>query len=175
MSLYKSESEKIKPLILQYLENRKHVIDIGVGHAERIVPHAVGVDIRSCPSVDMIIKSAEIYKLHEFSGFEKGFDLVYSSHNLEHLSDDKAALFSWSRLLKDEKSLMILYLPDENYYKEYNPSHLQHYTYESFIDKALREFYFIELVNSFLDVREECYSFCCIFRKKYKSEIKVYY
>ena len=31
-----------------------------------------------------------------------------------------------------------------------------------FIDKALREFYFIELVNSFLDVREECYSFCCI-------------
>lgn len=174
MSIYKSESEKIKPLIYQYLQGKKSIIDIGVGHAEKITKNAIGVDVRALPSVDLVINEHDIYKLHEFPEFEKGFDVVFSSHVLEHLFDDKAALLSWSKLLNKD-GIMILYLPDENYYKENNPDHRQHYTMESFFDKLHTQFDFLELVSSFSDTRPECWSFCAVLKKKFIQTPERYY
>jgi predicted SAM-dependent methyltransferase len=174
MGKYKDESSKIKPLIKHYFKESASVLDIGLGHAEKIVPNAIGVDVRDCPNVDIKINPQDIYKLHEFEGFEKGFSIIFSSHCLEHLEDDKAALLSWSKMLRDD-GIIILYLPTEDYYKEENPDHKQHYTMPKFIDKVFKVFTFLELVECFLDVGEERYSFCCVLRKKYPLEPNRYY
>jgi predicted SAM-dependent methyltransferase len=174
MGIYKSESEKVKPLIYQYLQGKKSVIDIGVGHAEKITQNAVGIDTRKLPNVDLVINPNDIYKLHEFPGYEGGFDLCFSSHLLEHLTNDRAALLSWSKLLSKD-GIMILYLPDVNYYKEDNPDHRQYYTLENFFDKLNSQFDFLELISSFRDIRNECWSFCVILKKKYIQSTERYY
>jgi predicted SAM-dependent methyltransferase len=173
MGIYKYEAEKLKPLINQFLKGNKKIIDIGSG-GYRITENTYTVDSRRLPDVDLVISPDDIYRLHEFDKFESGWDICVSSHVLEHLTNDRAALLSWSKLLKKD-GIMILYLPDVNYYKEDNPDHRQQYTLENFFDKLHNEFDFMELISSFRDIRQECYSFCVILKKKYIQSTERYY
>lgn len=60
-------------------------------------------------------------------------DVVFSSHLLEHLTDDTAALKDWWLLLRDG-GYLILYLPDGRFYKnKENPEHIRDYNYHDFL------------------------------------------
>jgi SAM-dependent methyltransferase len=115
-----TEASKIRPCILARLENRS-VLDIGCG-PEKIVPWAVGVDDSSeCrSSADIRANVAPGGDLRDkLSG--RLFDVVFSSHTLEHIPDPVAeTLRLWMGFVRPGGKL-ICYLPDERHYR-YDPS-----------------------------------------------------
>jgi predicted SAM-dependent methyltransferase len=162
MGLYKSETQKIRPLINNHIQVADKIVDIGCGN-DKLVAHALGIDTRSLPGIDLVIAPDDIYAL-ETKLKAESYDLVYSSHCLEHLEFDKLAIRSWCRLLNHTGKL-ILYLPDERFYdNSKNKDHKQSYNLKSFMakfDDILNFDYFM------LDAsREECYSFLVIARYK---------
>ncbi len=165
VGLYGSETEKIFPKIKQYLQGS--IYDIGCG-LNKVVPQAVGVENRPLPGVDIICENFK-----ELTHLFNTADVVYSSHCLEHIVDDYAALMEWWSLLKTGGHL-ILYLPDGRYYNNYeNIDHKRDYNYETFMmffERAfcgmgtISEVYF-NIIESGLDVGEDKYSFYLVAQK----------
>jgi SAM-dependent methyltransferase len=171
VGLYGSESEKVYPLIKQYLNGV--IYDIGCG-THKITPEAIGLDGRSLDGVDIV--------KHGFDNYEQlqkgSADVVFSSHVLEHILDDFDAIDEWSNLIK-VGGYLILYLPDGRYYNNYeNEEHIRDYDYESFMMFFERAFCgksktfngehnptYFEIVESGLDVGEDKYSFYLVAKK----------
>ena len=95
---------------------RGECLDLGCG-PYKAFPHFIGVDsgkdtqlfgIQMRPDV-----RADVTSLSKFSSGH--FDLVYSSHTLEHIEDYKACLKEWWRLVK-VGGHMVLYLPHRDFY-----------------------------------------------------------
>lgn len=65
--------------------------------------------------------------------FEK-YDIVYSSHLLEDYPEErtKDVILEWSKLLKNENSIMILCLPDQKRYEECTPYTNPHHKIKTF-------------------------------------------
>lgn len=126
---YMSEAEKIKPLIEKYL-NGKSVLDIGCAD-HKVVPHAIGVDGRAMPGVDVVTDGLSDLSLSSKAGM--GYDTVFSSHLLEHLEDPAYMIHCWRECLKIGGHL-ILYLPDKGFYdSSQNPEHLFDWEYKDFM------------------------------------------
>lgn len=165
--IYHSETEKIYPKIEKYFVglDRSTVIDIGCG-PHKIFPEAFGVDGRALPGVDMVTKTiSDIYHLSET--LRGPYNVVYSSHTLEHLIYDMDALRDWEKLLMPDGKI-ILYLPSDDYYDNAsNPEHVQRYTVASFVAR-------VECLKDILDVIEfgedvdmpDKYSFYVVFKTK---------
>lgn len=107
-----------------YLSRNKRILDVGAG-GNPVVDYAL--------SFDRIDGNAEI--LNEY--FEtKSFDVVFSSHCLEHMSNPKDAIFRWFSLVKPGGRLIII-VPDENLYEQgyfpsiFNPDHKYTFTINS--------------------------------------------
>lgn len=157
LSIYKSETDKIKPKIQKYLNGK--IIDIGCG-GDKITPDSYGVDCRPLPGVNLVVRF-----LNNLSNLIPDlFDVVYSSHCLEHMADDVACLKDWLESIKPG-GLLILYLPDIRHYHEFNPEHFQAYAYEEFMRKMKANFPNIQEVESGMDLGREKYSFYCVFKK----------
>lgn len=155
-----SETAKIRDRIKKYLKG--HMLDIGCG-SEKVDCYALGVDVRSLPTVDVVVSKLE--KLSDCLNLpNEWFDLIFSSHCLEHISDDVGALNDWILMLNSGGHL-VLYLPDVRYYKEKNPDHAHDYTLDSFLE-FMKRFEQVELVDSGLDVGEDRYSFFVVYKKK---------
>lgn len=180
LNIYKSETDKFRSFVNGALEARhwaqilfshdSNVIDIGC-RGDKIKTSAYGVDIVSTQDVDLVISPNDIYRLSEFEKLESGFQIVYSSHTLEHLQDPVNALRDWVKLLKKD-GYIVLYLPDVDYYKEHNPEHLHNWTMASFFDYIHIELPFLELIELIADNnRPECYSFIAILKKKYIAKV----
>lgn len=164
--IYYSEAEKIKPLIEKYLEGT--LIDIGCAD-HKIVPHALGIDGRSMDGVNII--TSDLYSLYERGDIPIS-SCVFSSHTLEHLTDDTAAIKAWSKLIFTD-GYLILYLPDGRYYdNNTNPEHMRDYTYDNFMFYFKRVFCgegyghtgevfpaLFKLIESGQHIDEDCYSF----------------
>jgi SAM-dependent methyltransferase len=121
-----NEAGKIFPVIQQYLTG--DILDVGCGD-KKVVPHAEGVDIRPLEGVDHVMDISPAMGL----SFDKEYDVVFSSHCLEHVYDDMGVLAAWADLVKPGGKL-ILYLPDAKYYdNRANPDHLRSYEYEVFM------------------------------------------
>jgi predicted SAM-dependent methyltransferase len=165
--MYNSETEKIRPRIQKYLQGR--ILDIGSGH-DKITPYAFSLDIRKEVKPDYLLRTTEdIYNLPLLlPEHKRRYDVIFSSHCLEHLEHDSLALLMWEPLLTSE-GVIILYLPDARWYdNSKNPEHLHSYTYQSFIDKFskgefLDKYYIVE---AFEDQGEDRYSFCVIIKPK---------
>lgn len=155
--MYRSETEKIRPKALHYISGK--VLDIGCGH-DKILPTAVGVDVRALDGIDVVTTQFE--KLSEILPHD--FDSVYSSHCLEHIFDDVGALTDWGKLLKPDGTIF-LYLPDIRYYREYNPEHAHNYSYDSFMHNIPRLVSNLKLVESGMDVGDQRYSFWVVLKK----------
>lgn len=124
-----NEAAKIRDRIMSYL-TAKTVVDLGCGN-EKVVPWAVGVDDYR-EQGDRTTGADVVCALEVFCPVEK-FDVVFSSHALEHLSWPLGeTLARWVAMAKLNGHL-ILYLPDERHYvydhqyrRVRNPAH-KHY------------------------------------------------
>lgn len=163
------ESLKIKEKVSKYFDPSKLILDIGCGD-QTITPYAIGVDHRNLPNVKLV---ADIERLDlDHQEYVGKCDVVLSSHALEHVFDEYGTLKSWIKLLKIG-GILILYLPDDRYYKDNltNIEHLRIYNYEVFFrwfDKGFSE---MRVLESGLHVNErmfdeDCYSFYIISRKE---------
>jgi len=124
------ESAKIRDAVAPYLDG-KDVLDLGCGD-EKIVSWAVGVDDASAwksppAAIDVRLPiDAVPGKLAGDllgSGRPLKYDVVFSSHALEHLrSPIMRVILDWLSLVKVNGRL-ILYVPDENRY-QFNPSNV---------------------------------------------------
>lgn len=151
-----SETEKIRPRIEKYLSGK--IIDIGCG-GDKVCRSAIGVDIRKTDAVDVVVP--QITALSDL--FPKDFDVVFSSHCLEHIADDVGVIKNWVKLL-NPGGLMVLYLPDVRYYTQHNPEHVHEYTYDSFMFDV-EEKTGMSVVDSGLDVGDDRYSFFVVLKK----------
>jgi len=168
--VYHSETEKIRPKISYYLQKANKILDIGCGN-DKITKDAIGIDGRNLPTVDHVLENNDdILDLNKFF-LKNYFNLIYSSHCLEHLQDDMKALKNWASLIK-EGGHLILYLPDDRYYNnDSNPEHLQRYTFESFMEKfAKANIESLKFKEGFMDIGHDLYSFCIIFEKVFTIE-----
>lgn len=162
--VYHSEAAKFRELdAMKYVVG--DVLDIGCGD-DKIIPSAVGFDGRSLPGVDLV--QDDPYDLVSVDWM----DTVFSSHFLEHLADQYAAIMEWSQCIRVGGHL-VLYLPDGDHYNnKENPEHMVDMKYEPFLFWFKRAFCgegknykgehlpkLFELVDSGMDVRENCYSF----------------
>jgi trans-aconitate methyltransferase len=161
-----SEAAKILPRISVYLQGHT-VIDLGCGPT-KIVPWAMGVDDYS----EQGIKAGAdvVCRLEDFNPIQK-FDVVFSSHALEHmrapLGETLSRWFSWVM----PGGLLILYLPDERHYvydhnnpKARNPAHFHLLTPEV-VQWHLEQIPGLIIEANEPDLGEDRYSFLVIARK----------
>jgi len=92
-----------KPDVLPLLSGNG--VDLGAG-IHKVRPEALGVDFGS-NGINWI---GDVTDLNWFR--DNVLDYVFSSHCLEHVTDDRAALREWIRVLKPGGRL-VLYLPDD--------------------------------------------------------------
>lgn len=159
---YISETQKIRPIIQKYLSGR--VMDIGCGQ-DKVTPDAFGIDARKFPHTDFI--TLDLYGLDkQIPHLRKQMDVVYSSHVLEHIPNDVAAINEWSKFLKIG-GYIILYLPDDRWYdNEANHEHIRSFTYPQFLRFFKRAFQHLEIVESGEHHGEDLYSFYIVAKKK---------
>lgn len=159
---YRSETDKFRPRIQKYLI-LPDIIDIGCGH-DKVTPTSFGVDIRTDINIDLLIKPNEIYQLSTvYPHLKNKFDVVYSSHSLEHLLEDAGALNSWKELLKPN-GFIILYIPDSLLYNNVgNHEHVQAYTFKSFLRNIFPYVSNLEVVETFPPLPGD-YSFGFVFK-----------
>lgn len=107
------ESDKVACITVPYAQGRG--LDVGCGQ-RKCWHRMIGVDNlqdyggNRPPCVDVVAAGD---KLDMFA--DKTMDFVFSSHFLEHVTDTKACLQEWWRVLKPGGNL-ILYLPHKNFY-----------------------------------------------------------
>ena len=130
---YNSETAKVRTYFFDKIVKCSMsplVLDVGCGN-ERIIKRAIGVDKNRN-------SSATIYsELKDLSMFaDNSFDIVYSSHFLEHLHNPELMLKEMIRVI-DANSVwgnLFLYLPSRDYYKDVNLDHKQEWNLEEFLN-----------------------------------------
>lgn len=165
--MYVSETDKIRPRIAKYLNGR--IMDIGCGN-DKVTPRAFGVEYRDLPGVDFQPDNYEdIYRLAWVLPEQVGaYDVVYSSHCLEHIPNDLAAIESWVKMLRID-GVLILYLPDDRYYRENitNTEHFHAYVWEIF-ERRFKAYFGdrLPIIETNLHVGHDRYSFYVVAQKK---------
>lgn len=156
--VYFSETAKIRSRIAHYLGGE--ILDIGCG-SEKITPEAIGVDARKFPWVDVVTN--DLSKLSSL--LKQKFDIVFSSHCLEHFKDDVGALANWIQCAK-VGGLVILYLPEATLYdNSKNPEHLHSYTHKEFCEWVRKNFANAVIVDDGLDAGYDRYSFFVVLKR----------
>ncbi len=107
------------------------IFDIGCGDT-LVAPTAFGIDGRKFEHTKHLTN--DLCTLSKQLPLYVGkVNTVFSSHCLEHIPDDSAAIRDWSEFLSPSGKL-ILYLPDTRHYDDVsNPEHVHSYTYEVFM------------------------------------------
>ena len=158
------------PQISKYLKGK--IADIGCGE-HKVTDDAFGIDARKLPGVDFVTNNP--YSLVEDIGL---FDVVFSSHFLEHLANQYQAVLEWINCV-GPGGYLILYLPDGRHYNHAkNREHMVDMYHENFVfwfkrsfcgegldynGKALpKQMIFVE---SGMDVGDDRYSFYVIAKK----------
>ena len=102
------------------------ILDLGCGNAKE--EGAVGIDYRSCPSVD-IVHDLNVYP---WPLENDSFDLVICKHVIEHLSNVIKAMEEIHRILK-KGGVVKIYTPHiSNIMSFKDPTHMWHFTWGSF-------------------------------------------
>ena len=112
------EASKVRDRVMQYMGTPEttRVLDIGCGN-DKIVPWAVGVDDGSetrDTTADVKVNAERDCTL--FNLATPPFDVVFSSHTLEHMKAPIVETLRMWILCVKPGGLLILYLPDENKY-----------------------------------------------------------
>jgi SAM-dependent methyltransferase len=154
---YMSETEKIRPRVMEFINQDMSGLDIGCGN-DKVFTTACGVDGRRLPTVDVVYDVTSLELL-----FSPGsMDYVYSSHCLEHLPDPEGAVKQWASFVRYD-GYLVLYLPHRAYYTVYNPDHLHTFIQED-IEHMVRAAG-CEVICSEMDLGYDRYSFLVVGRK----------
>lgn len=164
-----NEAGKIRWDIVPY--TRGVVLDIGCGPSKAF-PHFIGVDNLTDTAMfgvqmrpEIVVKSAD--KLPMFAS--QGVDAVFSSHLLEHISDYKAALKEWWRVIK-MGGYLCLYLPHKTFYPNIgqegaNPDHKHDFLPEDIISAMEEVPGGWELIRNEERNQDKEYSFFQVYKK----------
>ena len=155
---YMSETEKIRPRVMEFINNGMVGVDIGCGN-DKIFTTAIGVDSRKLPGVDVVADVTCIGLAFVEGG---RFDYVYSSHCLEHVEYPRLVLRQWLWLLR-ENGVIVLYLPHKDFYTVHNPEHLQKFTQKD-VEEMLKESR-CRILCSEMDLGYDRYSFLVVGQK----------
>jgi len=162
-----SETQKIRPIVGKYFEDKEFVLDYGCG-STLITPEAKGIDLVYKDKVTaFVLKDLEqVYDFGHEQGWQNKVDGIFSSHFLEHIEHDHLMLRNWVDLLK-RGGVLALYLPDDEHYNNnLNPEHLQRYKYESFVKNFNTNFSGrMKLMNHGPDIGHDRYSFFVVAKK----------
>jgi len=115
------------------------VLDIGCGR-DKIVAHAKGFDVGD----------GDANVIDEYVG--ERFDMVFSSHSLEHMKDPVDAIQRWWRLVAPG-GRMIVIVPDEDLYEQgvypsrFNDDHKATFTLSKRRSWSSRSYNMLELAN----------------------------
>lgn len=166
---YSSEAAKVRdmPHVMKYVTGR--VADVGAGH-DKITPDAVAFDGRPLDGVNVVQEGCMLDNTW--------YDTVFSSHFLEHAPSPFEYIMDWYQHL-NLGGHVVIYLPQKDAYNSHeNLEHLWNWSYEDFLFWFRRTFCgegkdfrgnhlpkLFELVDSFLDVGDDRYSFIVIARK----------
>lgn len=166
---FMSESEKVRelPNVMQHIKGK--ILDYGCG-GSKIAPAAIGMDGRALPGVDIVCGDLENPKMAP--QLVERFDVVFSSHFLEHTLEPYNMVMMWYQFLIPGGKL-ILYLPDGRHYiNQNNPEHMQDINYDNFMFWFKRCFCgegknyhgehlpkYFELIEHGMDVGYDKYSF----------------
>lgn len=159
------ESDKIAHLVVPYV--RGQGLDVGCG-TRKCWPHMIGVDHGKDHwgrgDADILTDACSLVMFADAS-----LNFVFSSHNLEHVVDYKAALKEWWRVLKPGGHL-VLYLPHKDLYPNIgqfgaNEDH-KHDFHPDDIIAAMREIGPWTLVENEDRNGDNEYSFFQVYRKE---------
>lgn len=167
--LHKSEISFARSSLSKWCQG--YGIDVGHG-GDKIVPHAIAIDLPMpyghCGS-DPVQLGGDAANLYWFRN--EVLDFVFSSHLLEDFENTTALLNEFSRVLKIN-GYLILYLPDEQLYREYcareklqrNILHKHDDFNAEYVKKCARKVnWFLELVHESSIINH--YSFELVFKK----------
>lgn len=91
------------------------------GELERVIVRGRVLDIGAGPdpvAADAVVFDVEHGDANHITAFEPAsFDLVYSSHCLEHLHDPRSTILNWWSLVKPGGHLYVI-VPDEDLYEQ---------------------------------------------------------
>ncbi len=128
------ESSKVRWELIPYMRGR--CLDLGCG-PYKVFPHFTGIDNGHHWGMQGADVKCEATDLSLFAS--GSCDLVYSSHLLEHIEEEKipATLKEWMRVTKKDGH-MILYVPDEDEYPKVgergaNPDHKWNVNYDKVV------------------------------------------
>jgi ADP-heptose:LPS heptosyltransferase/predicted SAM-dependent methyltransferase len=163
------ESLKIRWELVPYIRG-KHWLDLGCGD-EKVFKQFIGVDnghhakefgwkilpdvsVESCESMPLLASGQ--------------YDLVFSSHLLEHIQDYKGALREWWRLVR-QNGYLALYLPHKKYYPNIgesgaNPDHKHDFEPDDIV-KAMQEIPGWDLLENQERNQGTEYSFFQVYKK----------
>lgn len=159
-----NESGKIRWELVEYTNGRG--LDLGCGQFKAF-PHFIGVDNGhhwGMKGVDVHVDTCENLDLFA----SQSMDFVFSSHLLEHITNYKAALKEWLRVIKTD-GYLILYVPDEDEYpkvgeKGANPDHKWNVNYDKVIE-AMKSVGGWDLVDYQKRNQDREYSLYFVFKK----------
>lgn len=172
------ESRKIVWEVAPFLRGRG--LDLGCG-SFKVLPHVISVDnghhemFGHSIKPDVRVETAE--KLDMFGS--QSMDFVFSSHLLEHIEDDKAALKEWWRLIK-QGGYLVLYLPHKDFYPNVgqpgaNPDHKRDLLPEDVICKMQEVASGWDLIRCQERNEDEEYSMLLIFKRIHGSKTLMSY
>ena len=159
------ESSKIRWNLVPFMRG-KVCLDLGSG-PYKIFPKFISVDSGGhwgFKGVDVRVDSAE--RLPMFAS--QSVDCVYSSHLLEHITDYKAALREWARLVKPGGHLC-LYLPHKLFYPNIgqpgaNPDHKHDFMPDDIVS-VMKEIGGFDLVENEDRNDDDEYSFWQVYKR----------
>ena len=165
------EVDKIRDLAVKFILPKTNGLDLGFG-GNKIVPQAIGIDqneIYCKPGTDAQNLFGDARQLYWFK--DKSLDYIFSSHLLEDYENTEEILKEWLRVLKVYGRL-ILYLPDEQKYKEWCKKNNKYYNQHHKVpDMSLS--YMIKLVKNLpvlvintMQEPEDKYSFLIVLEKQ---------
>ena len=116
--LYKSETAKVRDIVLPYIKNAKKITDIGFG-GDKIIPSAIGIDYESPYAYTGYDKVDIACDVSQGIPVENNcFDCVYSSHLIEDFEDTESILREFIRILTPG-GILALVVPNEKIYRKH--------------------------------------------------------
>ena len=146
VSSYKSETSKVRQIVLEYCNGEG--CDIGFGGDKIKKENCIGIDLQipyTKTGIDLLDIACKIGE-EPIPFANDTFDYVYSSHLIEDFADTSDALKKFIRILKNEGNLILVF-PDQPAYEKYckaikqpmNPYHVHADMGYAYMKKRLDE------------------------------------
>lgn len=122
-------SEQLYSLFVHFLDGISQtwkILDVGTGTGNNLVTRlqAEGIDAwGTTVNVKDITERVKYALMHDLPFSSNEFDVVISSHSIEHTDNLMAAFFDFHRVLK-EKGQLVIFCPETGDHTSFTPTHV---------------------------------------------------